>query len=94
MPLNVANQDLGGAVHLERPIKNQSRRHADRLKLLVTCVTLASLLIHKIFYVSGHERHGGILGKLEGYEGDVVLIVQEVCDSDGTVADPGAEKHQ
>lgn len=27
----------------------------------------------------------------EGYEGNIVLIVQEMHDSNGTVTDPGAE---
>lgn len=30
----------------------------------------------------------------EGYEGNIILVVQEVCDSDGTVADPRAEQHE
>lgn len=29
-----------------------------------------------------------------GYEGDVLLVVQEVCDGDGTVTDPGTEQHE
>lgn len=29
-----------------------------------------------------------------GYEGDVLLVVQEVCDSDGTVTDPGTQQHE
>lgn len=29
-----------------------------------------------------------------GYEGDVLLVVQEVCDGDGTVTDPGTQQHE
>lgn len=31
---------------------------------------------------------------IKGYKGNVVLIVQEVHDSDWTVANPGAEQHE
>lgn len=31
---------------------------------------------------------------IEGYKGNIVLIVQEVHDSYWTVADPGAEQHE
>lgn len=31
---------------------------------------------------------------IEGYKGNIVLIVQEVHDSNWTVADPGAEQHE
>ena len=30
----------------------------------------------------------------QGYEGHVLLVVEEVCDGDGTVADPRAQEHE
>lgn len=41
-----------------------------------------------------YNREDGKKGSDEGYKGNIILVVQEVRDSNGTVADPCAQQHQ